>query len=334
MLHGEANASPERGFHAPAQKGPAMTINVALKCPDGIVLCADSLVTISAGGPPISIIPYYAKLFPIGKYLAGAMLNGAGSVGSRTIEDLVGEFGQTYHAPIDNYSLQQFAQDLGYFVQGFIVSGADPLLEIIVAGYSAGAAACGRRFGEIYSVLWENAPWRLRVLYATDTEFGTHYGGQPQALDRFRYGIDDWIIADMLTRRQALFTQVHDYMLEQLRARGIIIPPGTTVPMPGLTQFDVIRLVSDYVLGPTPGQTVKNIKEGMLQRFETMERFFSLQVAVDYCTFLASCAYAVNNFTFQIPGVGSEMRVATVTKEQGFQFHKVWTVTPSDIRIP
>ncbi|PON14419.1 hypothetical protein C2W62_29150 [Candidatus Entotheonella serta] len=81
-------------------------------------------------------------------------------------------------------------------------------------------------------------------------------------------------------------------------------------------------------------QLIQNVKEGMLQKFETMGRFFSLQVAVDYCTFLASCSYAVNNFTFMIPGVGSEMRVATVTQEEGFQFTKIWNVTSSDIRIP
>ncbi len=77
-----------------------------------------------------------------------------------------------------------------------------------------------------------------------------------------------------------------------------------------------------------------NMKEGMVQRFETMERFFSLQVAVDFCAFLASCAYAVNNFTFTIPEVGSEMQIATVTRETGFEFKKVWKVRSQDIRTP
>ena len=273
----------------------------------------------------------YDKLFPIGEYAAGAMLNGAGNIGGRSIEDLVLEFGEQQAPPIDNYNLQQLAQDLGVFIQGQIQPGNDPLLEVIVAGYSKGQAAGGRRYGEIYSLFWENAPFRLRILYNTDTEFGTHYGGQPQALDRFRYGIDDWIIVDMLERQGDLYEQVHDHILGELSNQGVNIPAGTNVPMPTLVNFDVLRLVSEYTLGATVG---KNIKEGMLQSFETMERFFSLQVAVDYCTFLASCSYAVNNFTFKIPGVGSEMRVATVTQEEGFAFKKIWTVEPSDIRIP
>ncbi len=313
-----------------------MTINFAVKCPDGVVLCADSLVTIAAGGPPISIIPYYDKLFPVGAYAAGAMLNGVGSIQGRTIEDIVYEFGQTHPAPTDDYSLRGIAQDLGNTVQSLIGAGVNPLLEIIIGGYSKGASAGGRRYGEIYSLFWNNAPLQLRTLYNTDTEFGTHYGGQPQAIDRFRYGIDDWTIADMITRRGDLYSQVHDHILNELRAQGITIPAGTAVPMPGLAQYDFLRLVSDYTI-PAPfdvQQLIQNVKEGMLQKFETMERFFSLQVAVDYCTFLASCSYAVNNFTFMIPGVGSEMRVATVTQEEGFQFTKIWNVTSSDIRIP
>ncbi len=311
-----------------------MTINVTIKCPDGIVLCADSLVTISAGGPPISLVPYYDKLFPIGDFAAGAMLNGAGGIGGRTIEDLVLDFSESHAQPTNDYSLRQLAQDLGAFIQNEVQAGNNPLLEVIVAGYSKGQAAGGRRYGEIYSLFWENAPFRLRPLYNTDTEFGTHYGGQPQALDRFRYGIDDWIIRDMLQRRVELYRQAHDHILTELANQGVNISAGTQVPMPPLTDFDVLHLVSDYSLGATAGETIKNVKEGMLQSFETMDRFFSLQVAVDYCTFLASCSYAVNNFTYKIPGVGSEMRVATVTQEEGFEFKKIWTVEPSDIRIP
>jgi hypothetical protein len=45
-----------------------MTINVAIKCPEGIVMGADSLVTISTDdGAVASIIPYYSKLFKIGE---------------------------------------------------------------------------------------------------------------------------------------------------------------------------------------------------------------------------------------------------------------------------
>ena len=142
-----------------------MTINVVIKCPDGIVMGADSLVSLVASDDTISsIIPYYNKLFPIGNsidstgnFAAGAMLNGAGSIGGRTIEDIIDEFGEEYPKthPVDNYSLQQLATDLGDKIQKLIdttVEGRNPLLEIIIGGYSKGEKAGGKRYGEIYSL--------------------------------------------------------------------------------------------------------------------------------------------------------------------------------------
>ncbi len=314
-----------------------MTINVAVKCPDGIVLGADGLVTISAAGPAISLVPYYAKLFPVGAYAAGAMLNGAGSIAGREIQTIVADFSKLYEAPEDDYSLAGLAHSLRDYVQQEIrnrAAGQNPLLEIIVAGYSRGAAAEGRRYGELYSLKWNRAPGEVRSKYDRDEEFGTHYGGQPQALDRFQYGLDDWLIAGMLERREALFNQTQDYILGHLRSRGHKIPGGHRAPLPDLQSFNVLSLVSDFDFGATTGETIRNVKEGAAERFYTMDRFFSLQVAVDYCAFLMSCAYAVNNFTYMIPGVGSEARVASVTQDEGFELIKTWTPQVPDIAIP
>ncbi|MFQ5791381.1 MAG: hypothetical protein ACE5JI_12995, partial [Acidobacteriota bacterium] len=165
-------------------------------------------------------------------------------------------------------------------------------------------------------------------------EFGTHYGGQPQALDRFQYGLDDWMIAEMLRRREALFSQAQDHILVHLRRRGHNIPGGHRAPLPDLGAFNVLSLVSDFDFGATAGETVKRVKEGAVQRFFAMERFFSLQVAVDYCVFLMSCAYAVNNFTYMIPGVGSEARVASITPGEGFQLLRSWATQVPEIAIP
>jgi len=318
-----------------------MTINVAIKCPDGIVMGADSLVSLVAsdGGSISSIIPYYNKLFPIGisqntldNFAAGAMLNGAGSIGGRTIEDIISEFGEEYSKtnPVNNYSLQQLTTDLGNKVQKIIdttIAGKNPLLEIIIGGYSKGERAAGKRYGEIYSLFWEQQPYKLRVLYTNDVEFGTHYGGQPQMLDRFRYGIDDWILANMLKKRKDLFNQTRDYIIDKLKENGVSIPSTVTIGMPtSMKQFDIFNLFSDYELGSTPGQTMKNIKEGMVEKVETMERFLSLQTAINYCTFLMSCSYAQNNFAYAIPTVGSEMRVASITRHDGFKYRKIWEI--------
>jgi hypothetical protein len=314
-----------------------MTINVAVKCPEGVVLGADGLVAISAGGPPIALVPYYTKLFPMGDYAAGAMLNGAGAIGGREVETIVSDFAAQHGSPPEDYALGGVAQALLDYVQEEIrvrATGQNPLLEIIVCGYSRGTAGEGRRYGELYSLKWENAPGVLRSKYIRDEEFGTHYGGQPQALDRFQYGLDDWVIACMLQRRQALFDQAQDFVLEQLKRRGHSIPASHRAPLPDIQNFNVLALVSDFEFGRTPGETILHVKEGACQRFYTMERFFSLQVAVDYCVFLMSCAYAVNNFTYMIPGVGSEARVATVTREDGFELQRAWTPQVPEVPIP
>lgn len=314
-----------------------MTINVAIKCPSGVVLGADGLVTISAGGPPISLVPYYAKLFALGDYAAGAMLNGAGSIGGRDVQSIVSDFAETCDAPEDDYSLEFLARALRDHVQKEIrdrAAGQNPLLEIIVGGYSRGLGAEGRIYGELYSLKWENAIGVVRSKYNRDEEFGIHYGGQPQALDRFQYGLDDWTIAHMLEKRRALFDRVQDYIIEHLKQKGHRIRVGHRAPFPDIETFNVLGLVSDFEFGATPGETVKNVKEGASQRFPTMERFFSLQMAVDYCAFLMSCAYAVNNFTYMVPGVGSETSVGAVTRDGGFELLKSWTTQVPEIAIP
>jgi hypothetical protein len=74
-----------------------MTINVVIKCPDGIVMGADSLVTIQhESGDITSMVPFFAKLFEIKKYSAAAMINGRGSIGGRTLEDIIAEFSESY----------------------------------------------------------------------------------------------------------------------------------------------------------------------------------------------------------------------------------------------
>jgi hypothetical protein len=314
-----------------------MTVNVAVKCPDGIVMGADSLVTISAGGPPIALIPYYGKLFPLGDYAAAAMINGAGSVGGRDIQTVVEEFASSYGEPAGDYSLADLAESLRDFVQNEIqirAAGQNPLMEIIVGGYSRGTRAEGKVYGEIYSLKWENGPGAVRAKYVADEEFGVHYGGQPQALDRFHYGFDDWSLGRMLERRAALFEQGQDYILGYLRERGHNIPASLRAPMPRLNQFNVLSLVSDFEFGETAGETIKKVKDGTVERFYTMERFFSLQVAIDYCVFLMSCAYAVNNFTYTLPGVGSEATVLSITRRDGVRYEKSWETRAPELSIP
>ena len=98
----------------------------------------------------------------------------------------------------------------------------------------------------------------------------------------------------MLERRKDLFNQTRDYIFDKLKENGVSIPSTVTINMPtSLKQFDIFNLFSDYELGSTTGQTLKNIKEGMIEKVETMERFLSLQtdyklLYVPYVVFICS----------------------------------------------
>ena len=287
-----------------------------------------------------------------------AMINGDGTIGGRTVEDIVAEFGEKYHQSNTNYSLKLLTEDLGtqlqHLIDDFLNDLAEefdvpldnlfrepelekflPKLEVIVGGYSKGPMAENKRYGEIYSLTWHpniaalNRPYRSRMLsiYNKDREFGTHYGGQNWMLDRFQYGIDENVIHTMWLRRDLLFANVQKYVLEQLRAKKIPIPDNIEIDVPSrLSQFDIYKLFSEYQRSGKGSDIVQNVKKGMVHKLKTMEAYFSLQTAVNYCSFLMSCAYAENMFTLIIPTVGSEMRIASITRDDGYQPRRTWQI--------
>ena len=330
-----------------------MTINVVVKCPEGLVLGSDSLTTITdSDGNIVSAIPYTSKLFSLGtggngykSFAVGALINGDHSIGGVLVEDIIEEFEEMYantHSSSD-YKVSDLAQKMVGHIQKYIETGTGKgetiSLEIILAGFSktnkknnADSIRKQNRYGEIYSYLWEDARTpRFRPVSVKDGEFTTFYGGQPAALDRFRYGIDEWVLYRMLLRKDWLYEQIRQYIYNQLRKESKDVPEILKVEAPNnLSEYNIFQLFSSGQPGKTAGETIRNVKEGMIDKLNTMEGMFSLQTAINYCNFLLSCAYAHSAFTFVLPVVGSEMRVASITRREGFKFRKVWEIqTPS-----
>lgn len=153
------------------------------------------------------------------------------------------------------------------------------------------------------------------------------HGGQPTAIDRFKFGIDDWVIYRMLEQKNWLYQQVRYYIYNKLKKTKDVPEILEIEPPKNISQYNIFQLFSDGQPGRTSGKTIKNIKEGMTDlRLMTMESQFSLQTAVNYCSFLLSCAYALSAFTFVTPVVGSEMRVGSITRNEGFRFRRVWEI--------
>lgn len=325
-----------------------MTINIVVKCPEGLVLAADSLTTITDNSNNIvSSVPYVSKLFPLGDsntrdeaFPVGVMINGLNSVGGIRLEDIIEEFHEEYskvHSS-DEFSVADMSRDLAKHIQKHIDTTLGEqmtiTLELILAGFSKTKKSnrkkqrTGNKYGEIYSYFWEDSrKWKSRPVSNVDGEFLTYYGGQPTALDRFRYGIDDWVIYRMLKRKNWLYEQVRYYIYNQLKAKSIDVPQILNVDAPkNMSQYNIFQLFSSGQQGDKMGETIRNIKQNMEDRLQTMEGLFSLQTAVNYCIFLMSCAYAHSAFSFVIPVVGSEMRIASVTRHEGFKFRRIWQI--------
>jgi hypothetical protein len=331
-----------------------MTINVAIKCPEGIVLGCDSLTTITDNyGNIVSSIPYTSKLFSLGDFRSqdksfpvGAMINGSHSIGGTRVEDIIEEFEEKYaneHSP-DEYSVAEMARNLvehiQYYINTTLGQEKNVRLEIILAGFSKikkvdsnvdenkNQVTKKNKYGEIYRYFWEDTrKAKYSPLSDKEREFGTFYGGQPTALDRFRYGIDDWVLYTMLERKNWLYEQVRYYIYHQLKKKSKDIPDIMEVQPPkNMSEYNIFQLFSNGEPGKTIGETIRNIKENMTDRLQTMEGMFNLQSAINYCIFLMSCAYAHSAFTFVTPVVGSEMRVASVTRQEGFKFRRIWEI--------
>ena len=336
-----------------------MTINVAVKCPDGIVLGSDSLTTITDKyGSIVTAIPYTSKLFSLGDskkpgkdFAAAVMTNGFSSIGGTRVEDIIEEYQEIYakRHSAEEYCMDDMSERLINHVQRYINGSLkqekQTSLEIIIAGFSKGKVqtitnrkkknkpireinnSFKNRYGEIYSYIWEdNHNFRKRILPNGDQEFFTLYGGQPMAIDRFRFGIDDWVLFRMLKRKDWLYEQIRTYIYNKLKMTKDIPEILEVDPPKNISQYNIFKLFSDGRAGKTAGETIRNIKDRMKDKLQTMEGQFSLQTAINYCSFLLSCAYSLSAFTFVTPVVGSEMRVGSITRNEGFKFRRVWEI--------
>jgi hypothetical protein len=333
-----------------------VTINVAIKCPEGIVLGCDSLTTITDNfGNIVSSIPYTSKLFSLGDskkpgkdFAIAVMTNGFHSIGGTRVEDIIEEYQEIYTKKYsaEEYSLADISKRLINHIQCYINESLkqerNVSLEVIIAGFSKRKIQTitnrkknkpikennnKNRYGEIYSYIWEDKPHsRTRTLPNRDGEFFTLYGGQPTAIDRFKFGIDDWVLYRMLEQKDWLYQQIRYYIYNKLKRTKDIPEILEIEPPKNISQYNIFQLFSDGQPGKKSGETIRNIKEGMTDRLRTMESQFSLQTAINYCSFLLSCAYALGAFTFVIPVVGSEMRVGSITRNEGFRFRRVWEI--------
>jgi hypothetical protein len=268
-----------------------MSLGIAFKGPEGIVLAADSRVTLNAQlqgpqGQPAMILPSFfdnaTKLLKVKtqKYV-GAITYGAGSIGTpqraRTAHSFLPEFEATLTD--ERLDVESFAQRLSDFFMTRWTDAGMPIpvpagqdMIFLVGGYDDDAAAYGR----VYEFYIPSRPAPRETL--PDSQFGATWGGQAQIAARLVLGFDPrtpGVVREFLHAPAQL-------------AAGQLDPLDTEL--------------KNKLQAPIPWQ------------------FLPLQDCVDLSIFLIRSTIAMQKWIIDVRGVGGAIDVATITRTEGFQY--------------
>jgi len=173
-----------------------MSLGIVIKGPEGIVLAADSRVTLAPQMPDGTRVPVNfdnaRKIlnFQDHKYV-GAVTYGLAGIGSRTAYSLLPEF--ETKLPSDRLPVKDFADRLSDFFKARWSAAPPPPqppnippqnITFVVAGYNK-----GEPYGEVYLIEIPNTP--TPVQHHPSPSFGITWGGQREIVDRLIRGYDE-----------------------------------------------------------------------------------------------------------------------------------------------
>lgn len=258
-----------------------MSLGIVIKGPEGIVIAADSRVTLSTKTQNKDI--YHVNFDNATKLLAfngkntsnshiGAVTYGQATVGksNRTAHSYLPEFESTL--PDTRLSVSDFAERLSAFYMSQWDKNKIPNyhgsnMVFVVAGYNE-----GEHFGRKFIFEIPGNP-KIEERNPGPNEFGITWGGQREFVDRIIQGYDANvlnIIADTLKLDQSTIDTV----------KKAIIPVSMQVPL----------------------------------------QMLALQDCVDLAIFFIRTTIDAQRLTVGIRGVGGPIDVATITRSEGFTF--------------
>jgi hypothetical protein len=263
-----------------------LSLGIAFKGPEGIILAADSRVTLQAqqAGTNTVFPAYYdnaIKLLRVkGQDFVGAVTYGVGALGSgpgaaqpRTAHSYIPEFEQELLNEVGEarLSVETFAEKLGDFFQRQWEATMPPntpaseALFFLVGGYDEDAA-----YGRVFQVVIPTTPTPTE--YNPD-DFGITWGGQIEVVGRLLNGYDPNL--ESLVR-----THVHLNTAQTTNLRDNVLR-ALAVPVP--------------------------------------YQFLPLQDCVDLAIFLVKATATLQKWMIGIRGVGGAIDVATITRTEGFK---------------
>lgn len=259
-----------------------MSLGVAVKGAEGIVLAADCRVTLGArvqGGPPVPLFVHFdnaSKLFcfsPPHNYV-GVVTYGAAVIGQqapRTAHSYLPELEVTFQNQ-SRMKVREYAERLSTFFMEQWTKAGMPVgpdivqMTFLVAGYDEGEA-----YGRVFLFEIPNKP--DLVERNQDQDFGMTWGGQHELVSRLIRGFDPRLPA-------------------VLESAGV------------------------------PEEKVKNVMQALqaLLEFRIPYHVLPLQDCVDLATFLVRTTITAQTLAVGVRGVGGPIEVAVVTRQQGLTF--------------
>ena len=259
-----------------------MSLGIALKGPEGIVLAADSRVTLFSqtqipNAPQQYLIPASfdnaTKLLRVEHHnYVAAVTYGQGALGQqqpRTAHSFLPEFDQELGPK--RVKVQEFAKKLGeFFLRQWQAANmpaqVDPSQEMVflVGGYSE-----KEPYGELYEIHIPTTP--VPTLRVPVSDFGMVWGGQRNITDRIVQGYDS-----------ALLGMIYD---------ALNIPQAQRNP----AALEVALKTQLQLKMPI--------------------QFLPLQDCVDYVIFLIRSTILLQKWIIDIRGVGGAVDVVTITRE-------------------
>ena len=263
-----------------------MSLGIVFKGPEGIVLAADSRVTLNAKvdppGQPSMLLPATfdnaTKLLKVeGQEFVGAITYGLGAIGlkaPRTAHSFMPEF-EAELGTKKRFSVEDFAKRLGtFFMARWTELGMpnpkdwtfEPMV-FLVGGYDEGQA-----YGRAFELSIPTQPNPTETM-AGEGVFGALWGGQRSYVDRLMQGFDE----------QALM----------IVGQHLGLPPD---------KYNELRTVVKAQCG-----------------VKIPYQFLPLQDCVDLTIFLIRTTISIQTWVVDIRGVGGAIDVATITKTDGFK---------------
>jgi len=317
-------SSEHRGI-AQTHNWGTMTVNIAFKTPDALVFATDGLATLmdvdGAGSETfLSSMENVEKLVLLSNDGPErddtwapllAMFNGVGSIGNGSVATDLRTIDRQ-QPRLQAETVADYTKRIALALEERALSSLQTLprpFHLILAGFDT---ISGTIRPSIYAVQWRidgGDPMIYGVLEtpgvggAVSHQYGAHYAGVTEAVARFVEGYDPALPEQLGVMLAGMGNDAPPGLLEQLAQDARRIGGGAP-----LSNVDAAALAQRYAY---------LIVRGLFDRPQTAElsQHFSLQSAIDYCVFLAQCAYARETLSPTRKGpprVGSTLQVAYV----------------------